>query len=85
MNIQFAGEVLNCRTLETSCGRFKVNDILTGPDGMLLKVVTVQKGCPMWESNRRTFTQLLLETEDHELIPLRAPITNTPVYRPKAA
>jgi hypothetical protein len=83
MNITFANESLNCRSIETYPSRLKIGDILPGPDGVLLKVLTVQPGCPMWESNRKTFVQLLLETEDHEMIPLRGPENKVEAYRPK--
>ncbi len=71
MQIQFAGDILECRQIDTEPSRFKLGDIVVGPNGNLLKVITVQKDCPMWESTRRVFTAFLFETETHTKVPVR--------------
>lgn len=85
MQIKFADEILECKQIETKPTFLRLGDILTGPEGMLLKVITVQKNCPMWESNRRTFLALLVETEDNTKIPLRNLTGKIEVLRPKKA
>ena len=82
MNIKFNGSVIKCRQVETYATRLRINDFLVGPNGVLLKVLTVQPHCPMWESNRKQFTAVLVETEDHTKIPLRDFADMVKVLRP---
>lgn len=83
MKINYAGKVIDCRQVETYATRLRINDFLVGPGGVLLKVLTVQPGCPVWESNRRTKTAVLVETEDHTKIPLSEFSTSVKVLRPR--
>lgn len=69
MNVKFAGDIVNCRSVKTYPSHFRLGDILIGPEGTLLKVVTVQTGCPIWESTTKTKTAVVLETEDGSLVP----------------
>lgn len=69
MNIKFANELLDCRSVQTYPSHFRLGDILIGPEGMLLKVVTVQPNCPIWESSTKTKTAVVLKTEDGQIVP----------------
>lgn len=70
MNITFADKVIKCRTVKTCPSKFKLRDLLIGPGGTLLQVVTVQKDCPIWEDSRKTKTAVVFETEDHTIVPV---------------
>lgn len=81
MQITFEGQKLDVRSLDVKPGRLRIGDILLGPNGMLLKTVTVQKGCPVWESNVRTENHYIFETEDHQLIPVRKLSESVHIFR----
>lgn len=82
MNVKFGNKELAVRSVETFPSRLKIDDLLIGPSGMLLKVLTVQPGCPIWESNRATICAVLVETESHTMIPLRNLSGKIKAYRP---
>lgn len=83
MKIKFSGEVLNCKQIETYPSRARIGDLLVGPAGRLFKVLTVQPGCPVWESNTKTFCAVLVESETHETIPLRDFAGKVSLLRPR--
>lgn len=70
MNVTFAGQEVNVKRVETFPSRFKLNDFLVGPNGMLLKVVTVQRDCPYFENLNRSKTVVILETESGARVPI---------------
>lgn len=70
MNIKFRGKIESCRRISTTPGRFKLGDIVMGPNGMLLEVKTVQRDCPVWESNNRSKCVVVFETEDGTCVPV---------------
>lgn len=82
MNVKFNGKSMEVRQLNTYAGKTRLNDLIVGPQGILLKVVTVQTDCPVWESNRKTFTAMLVQTEDGIQIPLR-PSGKISILRPR--
>jgi len=82
VNIRFNGKTVEVKQINTYAGRCRLNDLIVGPQGILLKVVTVQPDCPVWESNRKTFTAMLVQTEDGISIPLR-PSGKISVLRPR--
>lgn len=69
MNVKFGDKTMNVRSKMVMPTRFKLNDLLVGPNGTLLQVVTVQTGCPIWESNRRTKCVIVLKSALGTLIP----------------
>ena len=81
--IKFRGESYPSRVIETLPSRIKIGDYLVGKRETY-KVVTVQPGCPYWETRHRTFTNILVESEDGEKIPLPRlePDTKLEAYRP---
>lgn len=82
MTITFGKVKFECRQVHTYPSRLRIGDMIVGPKGILLRVITVQPGCPCWESNRKTFTAVLLETEDHTVIPIR-PENKVTALRPR--
>ena len=73
---------MRCRQIETKPSRFRIGDIISGPMGMLLKVLTVQVGCPVWESNHHFTTAVFLENENNLEIPIQDMQGTYTVYRP---
>ena len=69
-DITFAGQLLQCRKVHTYPSRFKLGDILIGPGGNLLKVVTVQCNIPVWEDNHKVKTAVVFETQDKTIVPV---------------
>ena len=70
MNIKYRGEIRKVRRLSTTPGRFKLGDIVMGPDGILLEVKTVQRHCPIWESTNRSKCVVIFETESGACVPV---------------
>ncbi len=83
--ILFAGNILKCRNVKTYPSRFRLGDILVGPNGTLLKVVTVQSGCPVWEDSRKTKTAVVFELQDRTIVPVPEMHGQYNVLRPKKA
>lgn len=68
--VKFAGQTINVRSKEVLPSRMKCNDLVM-VKGAMLKLVTVQHGCPIWESNTRTDSVYLFETESGAKVPVR--------------
>lgn len=85
MNVRFADEIINCRSVNCMPSKFKLGDILVGPNGILLKVVTVQKDCPIWESTHRTKCAVVFELQDRTIVPVPEMHGQYNVLRPKKA
>lgn len=71
MMISFAGEKLDCRQKRVLAGQIKTQDIVQMPGGILVKCVTKQANCPIFESNTKTVTVYLFETETGVKFPAR--------------
>lgn len=84
MNVRFDNENLTVKPVTTSPGRFRFNDLLVGPDGILLKVVSVCHNAPTWESNFKTKCVVLLETENHVRFVVDSLTGKYNVMRPKS-
>ncbi len=82
--IKFRDQVLRCRNLKTYPSRFKLGDLILGPGGQLLEVVTVQRDCPIWESNHKTKTAVVFLTENKQLVPVDDLKGQFDVYRVSA-
>lgn len=71
MNITFGNKVINCRAVpNTLPSKFKLDDIILLKGGTPVKVVTVQRDCPVWESNRACKTVVIFQDADGQLIPI---------------
>ena len=81
MNIKFRGNVLDCRKVVTSPGRFRLGDIVLGPEGNLLEVKTIQKDCPIFESMTRTKCVVVFETESGACVPVNGIAGTFTVFR----
>lgn len=84
MNIRFGDQLLNCRQLTTYPSRFKLGDIVLGPNGILLKVVTVQT-VPYFEDLNKYKTVVIFETANHEVIPVNGLTGQFNLFRPKVS
>lgn len=83
MRIEFQNLVLDCRSIQVNARKLKLNDLIEVEDtGNLLKVVTVQNDCPVWESNTRLKCAIVVESEDHSIIPVSDVQGTFHVYRP---
>ena len=85
MVISFAGKQYDVRSIQIEPGRLRLGDIILGPGGNLLLVQTIQRNCPIWESNRRTESHYILETDSHEIVPVRTLPPKMKVFRPRKA
>lgn len=83
MLVKFQGKVTDCRPLVTTPGRFKLGDLMIGPDGMILEVATVQRGVPIWESNRYCKCVVIFRDETNDIIPVHGMRGEHRIYRPK--
>lgn len=83
MVITFDHQRFEVRVAQIKPSQLRLGDILLGPGGNLLKVCTIQRGCPIWESNRRTENHYILETENHEMVPVRTMPEQIRVFRKK--
>jgi hypothetical protein len=81
VNIKFHDKVLKCRHVKTYPSRFRLGDLLIGPGGMILEVVTVQSDCPIWESKYKTKTAVVFRTESGQIIPISEMKGEFDVYR----
>ena len=82
MIVKFAEKELQVRAHETYPSRLRPTDLLIGPGGSLLEVLTVQSNCPIWESNRTTICAVLVRTEQNKLIPLNGVLSGkVKIYR----
>lgn len=61
MKIKFADETINVRERIVDPGRIRPNDFIQ-VESVLVKCITRQGGCPIWESNRLVVVYLF-ETE----------------------
>lgn len=83
MNITFDNKAVDVRTVETSPRRFRIGDIIQGPGGMLLKVVTVQNDCPYFENLNKTKTVVILVDESGQLVPINGMSGTFRIWRPR--
>ena len=83
MNVKFGDQELNVRSVKTEPTKFRINDLLVGPDGMLLKVVTVQTGCPIWESNHKSKCVVIFENALGMVIPANGLSGQFQILRPR--
>lgn len=83
MIVKFRNQLVNCRALTTTPGRFKIGDLVIGPDGMILEVATVQTHVPIWESNYHSKCVVIFRTEDDDLIPVHGITGPETIYRPR--
>lgn len=80
-SIRFRDEDIRVRNIHTRPSRFKLGDILLGPGGMMLKVVTVQPAVPYIENINHYKTVVIFETEDKQLVPVNGMDGEYDVYR----
>lgn len=82
MNVSFGTETINARHMDVATGSIRNGDLIH-LNGELLRVLTVQRDCPMWESNRRTFTMFTCQDADNHMIPVRDLYGVVEIFRPK--
>lgn len=83
MNIRFDNEAVDVRSVQTYPSRFKIGDYIQGPDGSMLRVVTVQSGVPYFENLNHTKTVVILADGSGSLIPINGMFGKHTVYRRK--
>jgi hypothetical protein len=83
VNIVFKDEKIDARVIKAYPRKFKLGDFIVGPTGELLKVVTVQNNCPMWESNTKTKTVVIFKSAADVLIPVNGLSGLFDVLRPR--
>jgi hypothetical protein len=81
VNIRFDNKAVDVRTLETYPSRFHVGDYIQGPDGTMLKIVTVQKDVPYFEDLSKKKTVVVLVNESGSLIPINGMFGKHRIYR----
>jgi hypothetical protein len=83
VNIRFNNEAVDVRTLETYPSKFKLGDIIQGPEGMLLKVATVQNDVPYFENLAKKKTVVIFNTESGVQVPINGMFGKYKVMRPR--
>lgn len=82
MNIKFGNEVIDARHLSLATGSVRNGDLLV-VNGKGYRVITIQRDCPIWESNKRTITMFTVEDEEKHVIPMRDIYGVVEVFRPR--
>jgi hypothetical protein len=83
VNIRFDNKAVDVRTLETYASKFRIGDFIQGPDGNMLKVVTVQSSVPYIENLNHTKTVVILVDESGSLIPVNGMPGKYRIFRSK--
>lgn len=82
MIVKFDDQEIQVRRVKILPSHLKIDDFIEGPGGSLLRVLTVQCDCPIWESNHKTILAVLVETEQHAKIPLNGVLSGkVRIYR----
>lgn len=81
MNVLFGNESFDARHLVIKAGSIKEGDILS-IEGTLLKVETVQRGCPSIENLSHLFTSWVLNTATGDKVFTRSIFGDVEVFRP---
>lgn len=83
MNIRFGNKTVDARIVRTYPSKFKLGDFIIGPSGEPLEIVTVQKDCPLWESNTKTKTVVIFKSATGTIIPVNGLSGVFEVMRPR--
>lgn len=85
MNLKYRGEIISVTTKTLYPGKFNIGDIVLGPAGILLEVLTVQSDCPVFSKYNPNSSKcvVILETEDHTMLPINGMSGQYNVYRRK--
>lgn len=82
MIIQFGTKAIDTRHMDVATGSIRNGDLIH-VNGELLEVLTIQRDCPMWESNRRTFTMFTCKDASNHTLPVRDLYGVVEIFRPK--
>lgn len=79
VNINWQGQAIKTRSLETTATRLRIGDFIVYR-GEMTRVEAVQTDCPHLENLMRVFCMVTLETRAGDLIPVRQ-LGRKTVYR----
>jgi hypothetical protein len=84
MNVKFGNETIDAKVIKATPRKFKLGDLIVVPGGETLRVVTVQKDIPLWESNTKTKTVVIFKSAAGTIIPVNGLFGMFDVLRPRS-